>query len=198
MDIKTLFIIISSVLAVASIVPYIFDILKRKTKPRVVSWLTWSLLTGIASAASFSDRQYASAILTLIAAIETMTVVILGLKYGDKRFIRFDLWSLLGVFTGLILWIIFNSPAIAIIAGISIDFVGTLPTFKHSWELPHEETTITYILGLLASIFTVLAAKELSITAVAFPTYLILADFTIAAILIIRQRKHNMARNRTK
>lgn len=185
---KTAFIIISSVFAIASILPYISDVLKKKTKPRIVSWLTWSLLTAIASAASFSDKQYASAILTLIAAIETMTVVVLGYKHGDRKFNRLDVFCLRGVFVGLGLWAIFRSPAVAIIAILAIDFVGTIPTIKHSWQSPHEETTITYILGLFASIFTLLAAKELKITAVAFPLYLVLADLTIVVILLTRHK----------
>jgi hypothetical protein len=184
---KTAFIVISSILAIVNILPYIRDVYLKKTKPRIVSWFTWSLLTAIASAASFSDRQYASAILTLLASMETLTVVILGWRYGDRKFAPFDIGCQIAAIIGLMLWLVFNSPAIAIIASICIDIIATLPTLKHSWEKPHEETAITFLLGSVAAVFTVMAANSHKITAVAFPAYLVVGNLLIAAIIYGRQ-----------
>jgi len=180
---RTTFIVISSILAIINILPYVRDVIKRKTKPRIVSWFNWSLLTGIASAASFSDHQYASAILTLFGCLETLTIVILGLRYGDRKFEAFDLFCQVGALVGIILWVVFNSPSIAIIATITIDFIATLPTLKHSWVKPGEETAITFFLGSLAAVFTLMAAKDHMITAIAFPIYLVVTNFLISAII---------------
>lgn len=194
MDLKTFFIVVSSVLAIVNILPYIRDVYRKKSKPRIVSWLTWSLLTAIASAASFSDKQYASAILTLLASVETLTVVILGWRYGDREFGRFDMICQIAAIVGLILWLIFNSPAIAIIATLSVDFIASLPTLKHSWEKPHEETAITFLLGSIAAVFTLLAANNHKITAIAFPAYLVAMNFAIAAIIYKRQKSRTLNR----
>lgn len=164
------------------------DVYRRKTKPRIVSWLNWSILTAIASAASFSDHQYASAILTLLASVETLSVVILGWRYGDRRIASFDIGCQIAAAVGLVLWLIFNSPSIAIIATISIDLIAGLPTLKHAWEKPHEETAITFFLGSLAAFFTVLAAQNHKITALAFPLYLVVINFVISSVIYSRGR----------
>jgi hypothetical protein len=187
---KNAFILISSVLAIVNILPYIRDVFRKKTKPRIVSWFTWSLLTAIGSAASFSDGQYASGILLLLSSLETMTVVILGWRFGDKTFETFDIGCQIAAIAGLVLWLIFNSPAIAIIATISIDIVASLPTLRHAWKKPFEETAITFFLGSLAAFFTFLAAKELKITAIAFPIYLVLMNLLISTVIYARQ--HNL------
>ena len=181
---KTALIIVSTVLTLASTVPYLVDILKRRTKPRIVSWFTWSLLTGIAAAASFSDGQIAAGVLMLAATVETAAIVVLGLKYGDRRFERFDIVCQLGAIVGLVLWLVFNSPAIAVIAVVSIDIIGMLPTVKHSWQKPYEETWLTFLLAGLGGVATVLAAGSWSITASAYPVYIVVANFLLTVIIL--------------
>ncbi len=133
----TLLIIASSILTVGSVLPYIMDIIRGKTKPRVVSWFTWTLLTGVAFAAAFADKEYPTAILLFFASLATLLVVILGWKHGDRKFERLDLLCQLGVVLGLVLWFIFDSPWVAVLAVVAIDLVGAIPTLIHSWVKPH-------------------------------------------------------------
>src|SRR5487761_1268878 len=163
---RTVFIAISSILTVASTVPYLIDIAKGKTKPRIVSWFTWSVLTAIASAASFADHQYASAILTLCATIETGAIVALG----------------------LVLWLIFNSPAIAVAASVAVDLVGALPTIRHTWQKPYEETLLAFLLASVGGLCTVLAAQDYRITAVAYPIYIVLCNTLLTSIILARHK----------
>jgi hypothetical protein len=185
---QNLLIILSTLTTICATLPYIFDILKHKTKPRVVSWFTWTILTAISAAASFSDHQYAAGILSLSASVECFTVVILGLKYGEKEFTAFDIACQIGALVGLLLWYLFNSPAIAIIASIIIDLIASLPTIKHAWDKPAEETWITFALSGTGAMFTVFAATSTKITALANPIYLVIINFTITAILITRHK----------
>lgn len=190
---KTVFIIISSILAIVNVLPYIRDVYRRKTKPRVVSWFTWSLLTGIGCAASFSDGQYAAGILLLLSSLETITVVVLGWRLGDKSFEFFDIACQISVVAGLVLWLVFNSPSVAVIAAVVIDVIASLPTLRHAWKKPFEETAITFFLGSMAALFTLLAAKNYRITAIAFPTYLLIMNFLISAVIYTRQHKLRLA-----
>lgn len=176
-------------LSVLSVLPYLRDVMRGKTKPRVVSWLTWTVLTAIATAAALSDKAYASGILTLAGTFATGSVVVAGLKYGDKRFERFDVYCLLGAFVGLVLWLLFGSPEIAIVATVSIDFIGALPTLRHSWQKPHEETETAFIFSSFAAFLTLLAVKEVSITNLTFPLYLTAMNGLIASTIVTRKRK---------
>lgn len=185
---RTAFIVISSILTILAVLPYIIDVLNKKTKPRIVSWFTWSLLSGVASAASFSDGQTAAGILSLCASIECASVVVLGYKYGEREFAAFDIACQIGALVGLALWLIFNSPTIAVIAAITIDFIGCLPTLKHIWEKPHEETWLTFMLSGLGASFTVLAATNWQITAVANPIYLVVINAIFTFVLFSRHK----------
>ncbi|HXY18023.1 MAG TPA: hypothetical protein VEH48_01210 [Candidatus Nitrosopolaris sp.] len=183
---KTVFIIVSSLLTVVCTLPYILDVIKRKTKPREVTWLNWSLLAALAASASLSDHQYAAAALSFCGTIETLAVFVLGWRYGDKSIARFDIACQTAAIIGLALWFIFNSPAIAVLASITIDFIATLPTIRHSWQKPTEETWITFFLAGIAAGFTVAAAKEARITSLANPIYLVAINLLLAGIIIYR------------
>lgn len=181
---RTLLITLSGLLTVAAAIPYVVEIIRGKAKPRIVSWFTWSVLTGIACVASFVDGQVPSGILMLAAALETILVVILGLKHGDRTFERLDAYCLAGAAVGLVLWLVFNSPTIAVLASVTIDLIGAIPTIKHSWEKPHEETWITYSLSAAGGGITVLLAESWAATAVAYPIYILLINIIMTFCIL--------------
>jgi len=185
---KTVLIVLSCVFTFASALPYIRDIIKGKTKPRVVSWFTWSLLTGIAAVATFADHQYAAAVLLLFATFETAAITLLGLRHGDRKFERFDIFCQVGAIVGLILWLVFDSPAVAVVATVAIDFVGALPTFKHQWQKPYEETWSAFFLAALGAICTVAATTKWSVTAVVYPLYIVVANVVGCTIILMRTK----------
>jgi len=185
---RNTFIIFASIVTIAGALPYIYDILKGKTKPRIVSWFTWALLTGISAAASLSDHQYAAGVLSLSAMVECLSIVGLGLRYGEREFTVFDISCQLGAIVGLILWFIFNTPAIAVIAGITIDLIASLPTLKHAWQKPAEETLLVFALSGIGATFAAFAATSTKITALANPVYIIIINFTFVAILFTRHK----------
>lgn len=187
---KTALIVISSIVTIVSLVPYVIETLQGKAKPRVVSWFTWSVLAGIGCAAALADRQYPSAILMALAAVETFVVVILGLRLGDRKLELFDIVCLLGAVTGLVLWQVFDSPTIAVIAVVVIDFIGSLPTLKHSWEKPHEETALAFFLAGIGGLCTFLAAGgSWKVTAVAYPLYIAIINAILVTTILGRSKK---------
>lgn len=178
---------IAAAIAVLAVVPYMVDIVRNKTKPNIVSWTTWTLLTAIATAAAFAADEPRAALLTLGASISTFIVVILGLKYGIAKFSLFDGACQAGAIVGLVLWFIFDSQAIALIAALTVDFIAALPTFRHSWLEPAEETWQTFIIGSFAAALTVLSLENLTLEGLLFPIYLALANGAIAFTVIVRR-----------
>lgn len=185
-----------AILAVVSVGPYLYDIIKGRTKPNIVSWFTWTLLTGIVTAAAMASGEPRTALLSLASTICTLSVVILGLKFGIAKFSRFDAICQLSAAVGLILWFIFNSPAIAIIAAVSIDFVVMLPTLRHSWLKPNEETWQTFLIGTVAALFTIFSLSSYTVESLLFPLYIFVANGAITAV-IIYSRKANLVLTQT-
>jgi hypothetical protein len=183
---QTFLIALSSILVISSIVPYLRDIVRGKTRPRVVTWFTWALLTGISCVAALSDHAYTAAILLLAETIGPLLVVVLSLKHGDRTFERFDIICQVGALVGLVLWLVLDSPAIAVLANVCIDAIGALPTFKHTWQKPYEETWVAYFGGSVGAICTLLATTNWRITTAAYPFYLVVGNGALAAIILVR------------
>jgi hypothetical protein len=181
-------IFLSSAITVGTVVPYILNIYRDKTKPRIVSWATWTVLTGIACAATIIDKQYPAAMLMLAVTIESLLVVILGWKYGDRKFARIDNLSVVGALIGFGSWFIFSSPEAAVLAIVAIEFIGMVPTAIHSWEKPFEETSITFLGAGCAALLTLWTVQNWQITSVLYPMYICIANIAVGSIIVLRQK----------
>ena len=188
-----MFALLGSVIILFSTLPYIVDVVKRKTKPNIVTWIVWTVLTGIGAAALFASKDYNSAWLLVGDTLATFAVVIVGLKYGIAELDRFDIFCLIGAILGLILWFVFDSPIIAIVATIVIDFIGTIPTVKHSFFHPEEETYVTFALGIVATVFTLLSLTTYPFSSWIYPAYLLFSNALIFVTIFVGQRRKDLA-----
>jgi hypothetical protein len=177
---------LSAIVTIGAAVPYIIEIIRGKAKPRVVSWFTWTLLTAIAAMASFADGQYPAAIFSACAALETGLIVVLGLKHGDRKFTRLDIVCQVSALVGVALWLVFDSPAIAVLASIAIDLIGCIPTLVHSWQKPYEETWITFLLMSIGGGLALLVVGSWAVTAVAYPLYIFIINLLLMAVIMGR------------
>jgi hypothetical protein len=175
----------SSALALVANLPYLADIRRGSTRPRLATWLVWSILPAVASAAAFAAGQIPAAALSLCISLQCALVVALGYKHGDRTVDRLDVICLLGALMALSLWAVLRSPAIAVCLIVITDMFGAIPTVRHSWLRPHEETWLAFALSGLSGVLILFAADFAVLTAVVFPLYIAFADFLIAAILLL-------------
>jgi hypothetical protein len=188
---------IAGIIALLDVSPYLIDVVRGKTKPNIVSWFTWSLLLIIGTAAAFSDHQDKSALLTLGDGIGTTLVLVLGIKYGIAKFSWFDGICQICALIGLVLWLVFNSPTIAVIAVIAIDFIACLPTAKHSWQSPEEETWEAFALTVFASTLTLLSLTHYSVVSLGYPIFLLLVNLAFVVVVLYRRKKLGLKLSRT-
>jgi hypothetical protein len=184
----TALIYFSLIVTTLGAIPYIVDVVKKKTKPRIVSWAVWSVLTAIAGIASFVDGQIPAALLMVVVTLESLAIVALGYKNGDRRLEKLDIICLIGAAAGLILWWFSGSPDVAVIVTIIIDLVGAIPTLVHSWKKPHEETWLSFLLIGIGSFATILAAESWKITAVAYALYIVLMNGFFVVVILTRRK----------
>jgi hypothetical protein len=182
---RTILIALSSIITVAATVPYLIEIVRGRTKPRVVSWFTWTILIGLGAVAAFTEHQIPAGVLMLCASGQAALVVVLGFRRGDHTFEALDIICLTGALVGLALWLLFDSPTIAVLATVIIDFTGAIPTFKHSWLSPNEETWITYTACSISGGITVLVANIHVVSAVAYPLYIFFADVMMTFLILL-------------
>ncbi len=185
---KTFLLVLSVLITVASVIPYVRDILKGTTRPNIASWITWTLLTLVATIAEFAAGEYVTAIFTSAAVLETLLVVILGLKYGYAKYSRFDAICQIGALSGFVFWFLFNSPAAAVIAVVTIDFIGALPTVRHSWIKPNEETWLTFAMAGLGGLLAIFALTAYNWTSLTYAVYIVLINILITYVIIYRTK----------
>jgi hypothetical protein len=181
---------IGGIVAIVSVVPYVLDILRHKTRPNIVSWFTWTILTGIATAAAFAAHEPRTAILTLASTLCTGLVVVLGLRFGIAKFSLLDILCQIGAVVGLALWLIFNSPTIGIVVPVTIDFIAVLPTLHHAWLKPYEETWQTFFMATAAPVFTLVSLTTYTTASLLYPAYLLIANISITATILASRRRH--------
>ena len=63
---KDILLILATLVTIGAVIPYILDVIKGKTKPNIVSWITWTLLTAVATVAEISAGEYRTAVQTAI------------------------------------------------------------------------------------------------------------------------------------
>lgn len=185
-------IMVGSLLSAVGTVPYIIETIKGTAKPRVVTWLTWALLTAVAGSAALADQQWGAALFALMGAAATGTVVIVGLRYGDRTYGRLDLACMTMVVVGLLLWQWLQQPAIAVWVAIAVDFIGLVPTLVHAWSSPHEETARTFVLVGCGGILTtaaIVAQGGVSVISLGYPLYVALSMTVCAGIIYWRRTK---------
>jgi hypothetical protein len=191
MDWRYLLVVLGALINVCSAIPYLIAIVKGKTRPRIMSWFIWTVLTGMGAAAAISEHQWLTSILLIASAFETLTVVMLGWRHGNRHVEKLDVFCLVGVMVGIILWQIFNSPAIGALAAITLDLIGGVPTLVHAWKKPQEETWQTFFLCVIGSTLTLIALKDWRITSSAFPIYLVAINAFYTVVILARRKAHN-------
>jgi hypothetical protein len=181
------FLIVASALIALSGFIYARGIVRGTTKPDIASWITWALITSIATAAEFASGATYTAIFTGVNALGLIIIVFLGLRYGIAKYSRFDIVCQSTALIGFILWWVLNDPIIAIIASVSIDFTGSLPTIRHSWLRPQEESWAAYVISALGSAFSIASLSSYSLASLAYPVYIMLICALIAMVIVVRR-----------
>lgn len=172
--------------------PYIYDVLKKKTHPRIVSWFMWGLIGLIGAFASSSENHLSATVLSGTSAVVCFLIFILGLKTGLKEIEKLDILSFFGSITGVGLWIFFDSPSLAVVSVIIADFIATIPTIKHGFQKPEEETIATFILAGLGGLLATLSAKSFAVTAIANPIYIAVINATVVSSIVLGRKKRGV------
>jgi hypothetical protein len=185
---KNILALVGSIVAAVSFVPYLIDTVKQTVKPRIASWMTWSLVTGISTVAALTAHAYVSALLTGAATLVELSVLALALRNGDRTYKWLDAASQATSAIGIVAWLLSRNPAAAILFSIMADFFGAVPTYYHGWVTPHEEQWQSFVIFGFGSLLTVFAVTTYNFINLAFPVYFSITATTIGADIFFRQR----------
>jgi len=175
---------LGALLVLVSAVPYLLDITRGRTRPRIFSWVVWTLLGAIATVAAYTEGEYPSAALTAAATVETGSIMALGWKYGNRNFERLDAYCLVGVTMALVLWAVFHSPLVGLMAALAIDILAAIPTVRHAWRKPSEESAVAYAVCAVAALCFLATMQKYTLMGLLYPMYSLTINTAITAIIL--------------
>lgn len=184
-----LFGILSAILSLACIIPYIKDILLRTTKPERASWFIWTVLGSIAFFSQLAKGATDSLWLTGAQTLEVFIIFVLSIKFGVGGFGKRDIVALIIAGVGLLLWSITKEAAVALYLVIIVDAAGSVLTMFKSYEDPGSETLSTWILSGTAGFFGALAVGSWDVILLSYPVYIWLINYGIAVSMILGYQK---------
>jgi len=183
---KAIFGILSSVAILIGGIPYINDIIKRRVKPHVLSWLGWGFITAIGAFAMLAEGStwavaliFANTVMCSIIAFSAIATKAGVWSTGIKDYVFFGAGLL-----GILLWQTLDMPILALVCAILADLAFGIPTIVKTFKDPSTETPFPWAMSVVAEIFGLLALKELSFHEVAYPVYLFIFDITIFLIIL--------------
>ncbi|USN53459.1 MAG: hypothetical protein H6760_04870 [Candidatus Nomurabacteria bacterium] len=185
----TLFGIIGSLLLISGDLLYVRGVLRKELKPHAFSWLVWGTLNIIAFAAQIAKDAGPGAWVTGINSISCLLIFIGALKWGDRRFLRFDWIALSAAAFSLLLWILTKEPLASIVLIVLVDFFGSLPTFRKGYHYPHEEKVLSYAFAAIAHVFALLALDTIVPSTWLYPAAIVLLDGSLSVLLLIRRKQ---------
>lgn len=187
MDIKFILGLITVILAIPTFLPYIRDILQRKTEPHTYTWLIWTILQSIGVYAGFQDGGGYGLWGLALGAFFCAVIFILSLKYGTKNISRFDLYCLLAAFATLVIYLLTDNGLLAVSIVALIDFVGFLPTFRKGWEEPETETVSTFALSAFGNVLSIFALENYSLITTLYVGSLLFTNTSFASMIWLRR-----------
>lgn len=181
--------IVAGIINTIGLVPYIRDILGKKTKPERATWWIWLALNLVAFWALLSEG-WTWYLVTMIASIAAVGLIAgLSIKFGYGTFKRRDIMSLIVAGIGIILWKLTDQPAVALLIVIAVDLIGLWLTLVKTWEAPHTETLISWIFAASASTLGLIAVGSWDATKLIYPAYIALGNSSIVFVIFYRRKK---------
>ncbi len=184
----TIFLVLSIVLVLAAMPPYIIDILKGKTKPERMTWLIWS---GLGITAFVSQAALGATWSLFFSGLDLLgSVIILGLsiKYGVGGLSFNDKLAFVLAVIGILASLIAKQPVIAILGVVLADVSAAVLTWIKVWRDPGSETTISWLLFATGGVCSLFLIRPWSWALAVYPLYLAVANYIVPMLQLLRKR----------
>ena len=189
MDFKLIIILISVIFVFVGYVPYIIDILKKKTTPHTFTFFVWSLASSITWGLQVYGGAGVGAWITFTVTTICIFIFILSLRYGEKTIKPLDFVFLALALLSLFFWLVVHQPLWSVILVVLTDILGFGPTARKAWDKPHSETLFTWWVAAFRHGFSILALEKFNLLTFLYPTAWTLANIIFCMILLIRRRQ---------
>lgn len=187
---------IAALLAVVQAIPYIWSILRGRTRPSRTSYGIWAVMQVIGLISYVAAGATTTVWMMLVLSVTAIVIFGLSFKYGMGGFNTFDMLCLLMAGGAIALWQITNSPALAVYMSTLAGAIGYLPTIKKAYLQPHTENVLAWCIYVAATVLNVCALTSLSFTIALPPVVTACLAVTVASLLLMARTKPQRIRRK--
>ncbi|HTE57386.1 MAG TPA: hypothetical protein VK694_01470 [Verrucomicrobiae bacterium] len=188
-DLAAVISITAGILNMVGFVPYVRDILRHKTKPERAMWWIYAFLFGVLFVAQMDANAGWLLLVTVSYIASSVAIAVLSVWYGYGGFHKRDTISFVIAALGLVLWLVTDTPLIAIVLVIIVDFAGFWLTLVKTWHAPHTETLISWQLAFVTAVLSIFAAGSWSLDVIIYPLYAVAGTGLLVWMIMYRRKK---------
>lgn len=177
---------LSGVLAFLFYWKIIRSITSGETRPSRTSWIIWTVNDVLLLGSSYAVGVRNTIWLPLVYAFCSALCLFLCFKHDKRPLSYLDITCLVTSALAWLIWGYFNSPLLALILGVFVNSLGTVPTLYKLYYDPQSESSSIWALIVLAAVAQILALERYTFALMLFPVNTLLLSATILSLSIRR------------
>jgi hypothetical protein len=164
-------------LGVSAYASAVYQMLRDKYSPSFFSRGVWFLL-GINSLAGVVLGEGSEAAIILAGTLFGGNAAVFIASYwkGSREFGTAEKISLLLLLFSGLMWAVLAAPFISLIISLVAHFIGGIPTIWRVIRKPESEQAYHWYFFFVASLISIMASNQKSLTVILFPVYFALFD----------------------
>ena len=170
----------AGILALSGYIPYIYSILKGKTRPDRATWFIWSLVGGLLAFSYIAEGNSHTIWLPLGYFFGPLITAVLSIRYGYAKWSRLDTACVTFALISIIPWILSKDATYTLIINVLIDIAGAIPTLVKTFKEPETEDLTAWSIFFGANTLQLVAITHWNIAAI-YPIYL----FVLATSMVV-------------
>ena len=189
---------IAAVFAVWANWDYLREVAKREAKPRLASWVIWTVAMTVGSAGAARMAQWPAAVLGFASAATCGAVVVAGWRRGDKKLTWLDRFALLAGGAGIVLltcamlWPDRCPMTVAIGISVLTDLCAFVPTYDNARN--GEEVPRPYVIDAIGAAAALAGARHFpQPVGVIYPAYQLVACAAAAWLAAVGKARADQA-----
>lgn len=187
--------IVSGILLIAGFLPYMYEVVKKKTIPNRMSWFIWSLSTATILFGVIETGTTEAIWVPIVDAAGCFLIFLLSLRFGVGGWAKTDRISLAICLASLLIWALTGNALLALVMNLCVYISGYIPTIQKAFKKPKSESRTAwtiFLLGVLLNLFTVAIGTDRGIAIWLYPITLTGVVGTLTAILYLKPGKKKL------
>lgn len=184
---------VAGLVSLAGFVPYVRDVVARRTVPSRSTWAIWTLVGALLCASNWTTGATSTLGISASYVAGPLVVFALSLRFGKGGLDRFERRCLAVSVASVILWSITREARVALWLNVAVDAMGALPTIRKAYREPESESRVAWACFLVGATLNLGALPSAAPTVLAYPLYLFAVAATMTFLIASPKRRARAA-----